>query len=176
MNLSPQILEDDLVQLIPLTEKDFDALFLVASDPLIWEQHPTPDRYKREVFKMFFDNALASGSAFLLYDKKSGYLIGTTRYYDYKEEERVIAIGYTFLARKYWGGAYNQAVKKLLLDYAFQFVEKVVFHIGATNIRSQKGTMKLGAVWVRELELDWQGNPFPSPYYEYAIRKIDWIA
>src|SRR6478672_10186928 len=116
----PYILEDNLVKLVPLTENDFENLFQLASDPLIWEQHPTRDRYKKEVFQIYFDGAIASGTAFLITSNQSKELIGSTRYYDYNREESRVAIGYTFLARKFWGGNYNRAVKTLMLEYAFQ--------------------------------------------------------
>jgi RimJ/RimL family protein N-acetyltransferase len=168
MNLQPALLEDDLVKIVPLKENDFDILFVVASDPLIWEQHPTKDRYKKEVFQVYFDSAVSSGSAFLLLEKATSELMGSTRYYDYHPEQSRIAIGYTFLARKFWGGEYNRAVKKLLLDYAFEFVDSVIFHIGPTNIRSQKAILKIGAKKIGEVLYD------GKQHFEYEIRKADW--
>ena len=152
MNLQPAILEDHLVRIIPLKEDDFDELFAVASDPLIWEQHPSRDRYKKEVFQIYFDSAVQSGSAFLFYEKATNELMGSSRYYDYNPEQSRIAIGYTFLARKYWGGEYNRSIKKLMLEYAFRFVDSVIFHIGPTNLRSQKAILKLGARKISEEE------------------------
>ena len=148
-NLQPT-LEDDLVLISPLTEKDFESLFKVASDPLIWEQHPIKDRYKKEVFQSYFDSALESKGAFLIYSKDNNELIGSSRYYDYDPLKSRIAIGYTFIAKAYWGGKYNGAIKKLMLDHAFQFVDKVIFHIGPTNLRSQQAVLKLGAKKVGE--------------------------
>ena len=51
-NWQPELLEDTILKIVPLIETDFDRLFEVASDPLIWEQHPTHDRYKKEVFQL----------------------------------------------------------------------------------------------------------------------------
>ena len=152
MNLQPAILEDHLVRIVPLKENDFDKLFALASDPLIWEQHPSRDRYKKEIFQIYFDGAVQSGSAFLFYEKATNELMGSSRYYDYNPEQSRIAIGYTFLARKYWGGEYNRSIKKLMLDYAFRFVDSVIFHIGPTNLRSQKAILKLGARKIAEEE------------------------
>ena len=173
INWQPQNCEDDLVRLVPLTESHFEDLFLVASDPLIWEQHPTRDRYKKEIFRLYFDGAVASGTAFLIIDKSSHQIIGSTRYYNYKPDDTSIAIGYTFLSRQCWGGQYNKSAKKLLLDYAFQFVDKVYFHIGSTNIRSQLATLKIGAVKVNEIALDDNGQK--QLHFEYVIKKEDWI-
>ncbi|HYC27388.1 MAG TPA: GNAT family N-acetyltransferase [Chitinophagaceae bacterium] len=144
INWQPAHLEDGLVKLVPLAADDFDRLYRVAADPLIWEQHPSSDRYKENVFRGFFNGAVESKAAFLIVDKASGEVIGSTRYYDQKEDS--VAIGFTFLAKEYWGGRYNKAVKKLMIDYAFGFVSKVIFHIGATNLRSQIATGRLGAV------------------------------
>jgi len=172
INWRPENLEDEIVKLKPLVDPDFDNLFEVAADPLIWEQHPVSDRYKKEVFQQYFDGALSGNTAFVIIDKSTGSIIGSTRYYDYKPGDSAIAIGYTFLAKKYWGGKYNKAAKKLLLDYAFQFVEKVYFHIGAANIRSQIGTTKIGAAKIGEVEIDHYGQPLL--HFEYLIQKKDW--
>ncbi|MEO5996556.1 MAG: GNAT family N-acetyltransferase [Chitinophagaceae bacterium] len=168
----PENCEDNILRLVPLADSHFEALFLVASDPLIWEQHPTKDRYKREIFQLYFDGAIASGTAFLIKDKSSNQIIGSTRYYDYKPDNTSIAIGYTFLSRQFWGGQCNKSSKKLLLDYAFQFVDKVYFHIGSTNIRSQLATMKIGAIKVNEIVLDYNGQK--QLHFEYVIKKGDW--
>jgi RimJ/RimL family protein N-acetyltransferase len=167
--LQPQSLSDTLVELIPLAENDFERLFLVASDPLIWEQHPSRDRYKREVFQKYFDGALESRGALLVFDKATKEVIGSSRYYDLKPSS--VAIGYTFLARKYWGGNYNKAMKRLMLDYAFQFVDSVRFHIGPDNIRSQKAVLKIGAKKTGEVELDYYGGKLV--HFEYEIKKTE---
>jgi N-acetyltransferase len=174
INWQPEILEDDIVKIIPLVESDFEKLFLVASDPLIWEQHPTRDRYKKEVFQIYFDGAMSGKTAFLVIDKSTNSIIGSTRYYDYKPENSNIAIGYTFLARGYWGGQYNKLVKKLLLDYAFRFVEEVIFHIGATNIRSQKAMERIGGKKFAEEEVTYAGEKNSNLNFFYKISKIDW--
>lgn len=166
-------LQDDLVLLSPLQAGDFEKLFAVASDPLIWEQHPVKDRYKREVFKMFFDGAVASKSAFLVYEKATGELMGSTRYYDYKPALSQIAVGFTFIARKHWGGKYNFSMKKLMMDYAFHYIDTVLFHIGATNIRSQKALLKLGGQKTNEMDVELNGQRLL--HYEYEILKTDWI-
>src|SRR5207302_2132049 len=139
-------LKGELIELRPLMPEDWDDLFAVASDPLIWEQHPESDRYKEDVFKIFFREALESSGAFVIIDKKSQQIIGSTRFYDYDPEKSEIEIGWTFLARNYWGGRYNRELKQLMLAHAFKFVENVVFYVGQKNIRSQKATEKIGGI------------------------------
>lgn len=169
INWQPAHLENELIRLIPLTEADFETLYQIASDPLIWEQHPKKDRYKREVFIRFFEHAITHRSAFLIAEKETGKIIGSSGYYDYKPENSSIVIGYTFLARQYWGGAYNRASKQLLLDYAFKYVNKVYFHIGAGNTRSQIAIARTGARKVREFTSEDKGTE-----YEYLIEEKDW--
>jgi RimJ/RimL family protein N-acetyltransferase len=166
-------LESKLIKLQPLKADDFDVLYAVASDPLIWEQHPNPDRYKREVFQNFFKGAMESGAAFLVLDRQSGNVIGSSRYYDLKECESSVAIGYTFLDRDHWGGSYNGALKKLMLEHAFQYVNRVLFHIGAENIRSQKSMERLGGKKIKELKMEYYGEQ-SKLNFEYEMKKENW--
>jgi RimJ/RimL family protein N-acetyltransferase len=139
-------LTGQLIVLRPLRPEDWDDLYAVASDPLIWEQHPNSDRYKEDVFKEFFREALASGGAFAAIDVKDGRIIGSSRYAFYEEANSEIEIGWTLLARSHWGGAYNGEMKRLMLGHAFKFVDSVVFIVGPQNLRSQKALEKIGAV------------------------------
>jgi len=145
-------LKGELIELRPLTSEDWDDLFSVASDPLIWEQHPENTRYKKEVFQTYFDGAMGSKGAFAVVDRKSGKIIGSSRYCALKPEESEVEVGYTFLERAYWGGEYNREMKKLMLDHAFKFVKRVVFVVGDTNWRSQKALEKIGASFWKNAE------------------------
>jgi RimJ/RimL family protein N-acetyltransferase len=141
-------LRRELLWLRPLRPEDRDALFAVAADPLIWEQHPVPDRYQEKVFREYFDGAMESGGAFIVLDAEDDRVIGSTRFLGYDGEKSEIEIGFTFLARSYWGGVYNREMKDLLLRHAFQFVRHVVFLVGPENWRSQKAMEKIGGVRV----------------------------
>jgi N-acetyltransferase len=142
--LQPTLLGPTLT-LRPLQADDFEALYAAASDPLLWELHPEPTRYQREVFeKNFFAGALSSGSAFIVSDNASGRIIGSSRYYQWDPATREVAIGYSFLARSHWGGAANREMKRLLLDHAFRWAKVVWFHVGVTNWRSRRAMEKIG--------------------------------
>jgi RimJ/RimL family protein N-acetyltransferase len=169
--LQPDKLEDELVTLRPIAESDFDALFALAADPLIWEIHPVKDRYKKEVFKEYFDSALASKGAFVVVDRNTGELMGCTRYYALQPELSRVAIGYSFIARRFWGGPYNKAMKTLMLNHAFQYVDSVVLHVGKANIRSQKAVLKLGAKLINEFDFMKTGD---LNHFEYEIKKDEW--
>jgi RimJ/RimL family protein N-acetyltransferase len=163
-------LNGELTKLRPLTLQDWDELFAVASDSLIWEQHPERDRYKEDVFRAFFKGALESGGAFVIIDRKTQQIIGSTRFYGYDPEKSEIEIGWTFLARKYWGGRYNREMKALLLDHAFKFVETVIFLVGEHNIRSQRAMEKIGAIKVGTATRTYGNHP-PATNVKYVIRK-----
>ena len=137
-----------LVELTPLRREHHDALYAVASDPLIWEQHPASNRHDEGVFRTFFEDAMASGGALLATDTSTRRVIGSSRYHGYDEERSEVEIGWTFLARSHWGGAYNGEMKQLMLEHAFRFVDRVVFLIGPGNVRSQRAVTKIGAVHV----------------------------
>ena len=139
-------LRGTLLELRPLRPDDWDALYAVGSDPLIWEQHPERDRYTPGVFRRYFDSGLESGGAFAVIDLRTGRIIGCTRYHGYDEAASEIEIGWTFLSRDYWGGTYNREMKQLLVDHALRFVRRVVFLVGKTNTRSQKAMEKIGGV------------------------------
>ena len=140
------VLKGELLLLRPLRLEDFHDLYAVASDPLIWEQHPSSDRYQEEVFKGFFRDALESGGALIALDARNGKVVGSSRFNGYDEATSEIEIGWTFLARSHWGGIYNREMKQLMLRHAFKFVNRVIFLVGPQNVRSQRAVEKIGGV------------------------------
>ena len=134
------------LELRPLRPDDWDALFAVASDPLIWAVHPARDRYTEPVFREFFREALESGGALVAIDRATGQIIGSSRYNWFGPDRDELEIGWSFLARAYWGGVYNREMKRLMLAYAFQFVDRVIFVVGIDNTRSRKAMLNIGGV------------------------------
>jgi RimJ/RimL family protein N-acetyltransferase len=167
-------LTGDLLEVRPLNPEDWHALFAVASDPLIWEQHPAKDRYQEDVFREFFREALESGGALVVIDRQTQAVIGSSRYFGFDPTKLEIEIGWTFLARSNWGGKYNGELKRLMLDHAFQFVESVVFLIGPSNIRSQKAVEKIGGALIGNRIKLIQGKPVEQVVYQ--IKKPSWVA
>lgn len=166
-------LSGKLIALRPLVRSDFEALYLAASDRLIWEQHPQSDRYRREIFQDFFDGAIESRGAFAIVDRKSGEIIGSSRFYDLDEMAREVQIGWTFLGRNFWGGGYNRELKTLMLEHAFRFVDRVLFTVGESNFRSQKALEKIGAVLIRTVQLPEPDGTLKSNVV-FAITAPDW--
>ena len=139
-----QKLKSDLLELRPLLSGDFDDLYTVASDPLIWEQHPAKNRHERRAFEKFFLESLDSGGSLIVIDSKNNKVLGSSRYHGYNSEKDEVEIGWSFLARSYWGGVYNKEMKRLMLQHAFNYVNKVIFLVGVQNIRSQRAVLKIG--------------------------------
>lgn len=167
INIQP-ILKGALIELRPMAEADFESLYQAASDPLIWEQHPQSNRYERHIFKKFFDEGMKSGGALVIIDKTSGAIIGSSRYYNFHEADSRICIGYTFLARKYWGGEFNRELKSLMVNHAFAFVDTIAFEIGDKNFRSRRAIEKIGAQFVGKQTLDEESHVI------YELYKSQW--
>jgi len=169
VELQPHLV-GELLELRPLRAEDWDELFAVASDPAIWEQHPLRERYKEELFRDFFNGGLKSGGAFVAIDRKTGRIIGSSRYADYDPEKREVEIGWTFLATSYWGGVYNREMKRVIehhaLHLAFQYVDTVVLNVGVSNLRSQKAVEKIGGVVRGRKDVDFRGTTLEHLVYE----------
>ena len=167
-------LQDARVILRPLVEGDFEALYAVAADPAVWAQHPNKDRWQEPVFRRFFEGAMNSQGAFLIVDAQTEAVLGSTRYYDYDEADNSVFMGYTFFGTHTWGTGINKAVKTLMLNYVFQFVDQVYFHIGSTNLRSQQAISKFHAQKIGEEEIAYVGEP-SRWNFKYRIKKEDWL-
>jgi RimJ/RimL family protein N-acetyltransferase len=168
-NVTPN-LSDEIICINALEENDFEALFEIASDKLLWAAHPKKDRYKRDVFEKWFKDALSSKTALLITEKNTGKAIGSSRYYELDEEKKEVAIGYTFIGTAYWGGEINGRVKALMINHAFETFDKVWFHVDPSNIRSQKAVLKLGASYSHIEKLK---NPNDNEdYYCYELNKV----
>jgi len=163
------------IRLRPLAEEDFDALFLAASDPLIWEQHPDRERYTPRRFQIYFTSGMESRGALAIIDLITGKLIGCSRFTDHDPEASFVKIGFTFLKREYWGDSTNRELKALMLDYAFQFVNTVYFIVGAENLRSRKAMTKLGAVETERAHAT-RIHPALDASVVYEIEKMNWEA
>src|SRR5690606_4222741 len=163
--LERKTLSNDLVKLIPMIKNDFEWVFAAASDPEIWAQHPDSNRYTPVGFTRYFQKLIDTDIPYLIIDNKTEQVIGATSFYHYDRNEKSIAIGYTFLAKEYWGGEYNQSVKNLMMDFAFEKMDKVIFHVASENTRSQRDMEKINAI--KENEFEENG----SMKFTYAIYK-----
>ena len=163
-------LEGPTLLLRPLRDDDWDALYAVASDPLIWEVHPGHDRWQEPVFREFFANAMHYGGALAVIDKASGAIIGSSRFQGLDEAEGgSVEIGWTFVARDYWGGATNRELKRLMLAHALASVARVDFRVGEANVRSRAAMVKIGGRLSDRTDL----TEFRGKQVRHVIYEID---
>lgn len=167
-NLQPE-LSGQLLNLRPLASSDFENLYSVSSDPLVWQQHPENNRYKRDIFERFFKAAIESQGALIASDAKTNEVIGSSRFTGLDLANNRIEVGYTFLARKCWGKGFNREMKKLMLSHVFQYVNQVHFYIGEDNLRSRKAIEKIGARFIERLER----QPKEGAKYSSVIYRIE---
>jgi RimJ/RimL family protein N-acetyltransferase len=162
------VLEGERLLLRPLRPDDWDALYAVASDPLIWEVHPAHDRWQEPVFRAYFADALDKGGALAVIDKQTGEIVGSSRMQGHDPAGGgSVEIGWTFLARSHWGGAINREMKRLMLSHALGYVERVIFRVGEANGRSRRAMEKIGGRLSGETEVDVRaGQPIVHVIYE----------
>jgi RimJ/RimL family protein N-acetyltransferase len=169
------VLEGERLVLRPLRENDWDALYAVASDRELWALHPSHDRWQKPVFRAFFDDALAKGGALAVVDKATGAVIGSTRFQpcDYFEEQPM-EIGWSFIARAYWGKGYNGEMKRLMLEHAFRHVDRVVFRVGADNVISRGAMRNIGGRLTGTTFVeDRAGRPVEHVVYEITREEFE---
>ena len=149
----------------PVARADWDAMFAAASDPKVWELHPDSDRYTKPVFRQFFDDAVASGSAFAIVDHLNDKIIGSSRYHGHDPEAGEVEVGWTFLSRDYWGGSYNRELKTLMVGHALTLVDTVVFWVDESNQRSRRAMEKNRGRVAR-------GDPLQGRQQRQALRDL----
>jgi len=167
MNRQPT-LEGERVLLRPLRPEDWGPLWSIASDRELWALHPSHDRWQEPVFRQFFDEALAKGGALAIIDKQTGAVIGSSRFQDHDPAgEGVVEIGWSFLARPYWGRGYNAEFKRMMLEHAFQSVARVLFRVGVDNVISRRAMEKIGGRLTGEtFTAERGGRPVEHVVYE----------
>jgi RimJ/RimL family protein N-acetyltransferase len=158
MDLQPT-LAGELVLLRPTVPEDWEGMYAVASDPLIWELHPFNDRWQEPVFRRYFDDALASRGGLTIVDKATGKIIGASRYAfpDAARDEVEI-------------GVWNREIKRLMLDHIHRFAASAVFVIGENNHRSRRAIEKIGGVLQEGRHERGDGAVIPTHVF-YTIRR-----
>ncbi|PKB14568.1 RimJ/RimL family protein N-acetyltransferase [Novosphingobium kunmingense] len=162
------VLEGERLVLRPLRGEDWDALYAVARDPEIWAIHPQPNRWQEPVFRQFVADALAGGGALVAIDKADGSVVGSSQYKDHDPTDGgSVEIGWTFLARSHWGGAFNRELKRLMLSHALGSVSRVDFRVGEANLRSCRAMEKIGGRLTGQTAMvDTPTGPMRHVYYE----------
>jgi RimJ/RimL family protein N-acetyltransferase len=165
------VLEGERLLLRPLLAGDWQALYAVASDRELWARHPSHDRWQEPVFRAFFDDALAQGGALAIIEKRSGQIIGSSRFQGYDDADGgLVEVGWTFLARACWGTGLNAEAKRLMLAHAFQSVARVVFSVGADNVMSRRAMANIGARLTGERWIEERAG-VPVEHVEFEVTR-----
>ncbi|MEE4318070.1 MAG: GNAT family protein [Erythrobacter sp.] len=171
------VLEGEHILLRPLRPEDREALYAVASDPLIWEQHPAHDRWREPVFRAFFDDALAGKGALIAIDKADGAVIGSSRFQGLDAADGgSVEIGWTFLARSHWGGTFNHDMKRLMLAHALASVAECRFLVGESNARSRRALENIGARLTDRREERIMAGGAVIAHVTYVVTREDFAA
>lgn len=170
-NPQPELTGPTLL-LRPLRPQDRDALYAIAGDPRVWEQHPDRLRWQPDRFALFFDGALAGGSALLALDRATNEVVACSRWYEVNPDARTCAIGYTVVRYDRWGDGTNAELKRLMLDHSFAAADAVIFHVATQNSRSCRAVEKLGAVCTHEAPIAMAG--IEVPYRHYRLDREVW--
>ena len=145
------VLENSRVRLRPLEATDFEALKTVAFDPAIWQYTVTraDDVLSLAAYLAAAEQARQAGQRypFVIIDRASGRLAGSTSYYHIDLENDKLSVGYTWVGTEFQRTGLNRAAKHLLLGYAFDQLhcERVELETDRRNQQSQTAMRRLGA-------------------------------
>jgi N-acetyltransferase len=136
-----------------LTENHIDALFEIAQEPAIWEflttKVHTIDDMKDIVVTALKMKEEGVQYPFVVIDKKTNRIVGTTRLLDISQTDKKLEIGWTWYHPSVWRTYVNTECKYLLLKYCFETLQfnRVQFKTDGRNERSQKAIARLGATY-----------------------------
>ena len=143
-------LENERVQLRPLSIIDLEALEEVAHTPEIWTYF-LEKGYGRANFKTYIQAALeqrqqGNSYPFVVLDKATKQLTGMTRLYDYTQELQNIKLGHTWYGTSFQGSGINKHCKFLLFEFAFEKLgmERIGFGVHGENLRSVAALKSVG--------------------------------
>lgn len=146
------IIEGNTITLVPLEMKYKEQLYEAINNPDVWKytwrEVKTFDDIEQMLLIAVQNKDDGKQLPFIVKDKLSGEVIGTTRIGDIDIANRNVEIGWTWLSPSVWRTKVNTECKFLLLQYCFEELKvlRVQFSISGQNIRSQKAVERIGAV------------------------------
>ncbi|MEX0731975.1 MAG: GNAT family protein [Aquisalimonadaceae bacterium] len=149
--IQPVTLQNDYVRLEPLEPDHHDALRNAAADGELWNlwytSVPTPENTVAYIEAALNARETGGAMAFVVRDKASGGIVGSTRYCNVDETHQRLEIGYTWYARRVQRSAVNTACKLLLLTHAFEQLNAIAveFRTHWFNRTSREAIARLGA-------------------------------
>ncbi|SKB08062.1 GNAT family N-acetyltransferase [Aeromicrobium choanae] len=146
---TPATLSGTLVRLEALRPDHAASLAAAGDDPVVFEHLRGWDVMTPEVAAARIERTLANPALvpWAQVDLRTGEVAGMTCFYDVDAELRTVAIGHTWIGRRFWRNGLNTEAKLLLLTRAFDELGcvRVVWHTDIRNERSQAAIARLGA-------------------------------
>ncbi|ACU75169.1 GCN5-related N-acetyltransferase [Catenulispora acidiphila DSM 44928] len=175
------LLENEYVELHPVSEADREPLRRIAFDDRIWKYFVSRVQDDAD-FAAFFDTMLADQSSgkracYVVVDKGTGEVAGSSSYGNLSEADRRLEIGWSWLGVDYQGKGVNRWVKYLLLQHAFDVLEaeRVEFKTDVLNAQARAGLRNVGAFEEGVLR---SFNPMPEGRRRdaiyYSVLRAEW--
>lgn len=144
------VLENERVILMPLCLNHINNLKTIAKEELIWKYFIGESNGHSRI-KEYVKNAILKRSkkhtyAFAIFDKKEKAFAGSTRFFEFSQENKTVRIGYTWIGKEFWGTGLNKNCKHLLLEFAFETIgfERVGLGVHSENILSIAAMKSIG--------------------------------
>lgn len=177
----PTILEGTTIELIPLEKEHLEELYTAAADKELWANIPS-DCSDKELFYKNYEFALSEREngnqyPFVIRNKQTKRLIGSTRFFEIYPSDRKLEIGWTWITKEFWGTTVNLESKLLLLTYCFETLKtnRVQLKTKDNNFRSRKAIEKIGGVFegiLRKDKIQQDGSTRNAAYY--SILDNEW--
>jgi RimJ/RimL family protein N-acetyltransferase len=164
VDLTPTILEGDIVRLEPLSLAHADALTMAGADPSVfrWTQLPGMrwtyeqgclEAPSHALVQGYIEQAQSwqkAGTAlpFATIAKSLGRAVGSTRFANIDVANKRAEIGWTWLANDWQKSGANTEAKLLMLQHAFERMGciRVEFKTDRRNDKSRAALLRIGAV------------------------------
>lgn len=174
-------LENEIIRLRLMEEADVDAILEVSTDKRIWE-HIAYSLITREDVEKYVNSNMKMISSkerliFVIIDKLTGKIIGSTSIYAISEEHAHCEIGATWITPTYWRTSTNTTCKYLLFQYIFETLELERVQIKTDNLneRSQNAILRIGAKFEGRLRSHMRRkNGTMRDTMLYSIIKSEW--
>lgn len=149
----PLHLTGHLVRLGPLAEADPAELYRIGSDERIWTymvRGPFTSVEDSAGFLREAETERAAGRQvpFAVYSRRTGALIGSTRYLDIQPQHHSLEVGYTWLTPDHWGTGAAEECQFLLVRHAIEAhgAGRVTLKTDGRNLRAQLALEHFGLI------------------------------
>lgn len=175
------ILENKRVRLSPLLESDFDRLRAFAQrEKDLWRYSlisaNSDSKMQAYIQSACLDKTNQKSYPFIVFDKKTQEVAGSTRFYDIQKTHNTCQLGYTWYGQKFWGTGLNKNCKLLMLEFAFDSIgfERVEFRADNNNERSIAAMKSIGCTVEGILRSNCQGEEGRRDSIVLSILRNEW--